>query len=161
MIDLTIHRESLDRNIKKARENNVIIPTIAQMQQPETIPEKIQSKLKDVGLCDVNPLNLFRITWKNEAKESGGGYQAVPNYVELPSSLTGVPCRIIAMAGKWFPTGCHKVGRLLRLFGPPSGDRSVRRYLSSRRLALHRQLLPGRRVQLQAAGLRQRGHPPR
>ena len=48
-------------------------------------------------------MNLFRITWKNEAKEFGGLYQAVPNYVEIPSSLSGVPCRIIAMAGKWFP----------------------------------------------------------
>ena len=63
-----------------------------------------------MGLWDVNPLNLFRITWKNEAKESGGLFQAVPNYVEIPSKLSGVPCRIIAMAGKWFPTGCHKVG---------------------------------------------------
>lgn len=78
MIDLTIRRESLDRNIKKARENNVIIPTIAQMQEPESIPGAIRDKLKNVGLWDVNPLNLFRITWKNEAKEFGGGYQAVP-----------------------------------------------------------------------------------
>ena len=118
MIDLTIRRESLDRNIKKARENNVIIPTIAQMQEPESIPGAIRDKLKNVGLWDVNPLNLFRITWKNEAKEFGGGYQAVPNYVELPSSLTGVPCRILAMAGKWFPTGCHKVGASFGCLAP-------------------------------------------
>ena len=80
-IDLTIHKETLAKNIAKARENNVIIPTIAQMQHPEAIPEKLQAKLKDVGLWDVNPLNLFRITWKNEAKEFGGGFQALPNYV--------------------------------------------------------------------------------
>ena len=49
------------------------------MQEPEKIPEKIQAKLKEVGLWDVNPLNLFRITWKNEAKEKGGLFQAVPN----------------------------------------------------------------------------------
>ena len=109
-IDLTINKTGLQHNIEKAKENNVIIPTIAQMQHPETIPEKIQEKLKTVGLWDVNPLNLFRITWKNEAKESGGLFQEVPNYVEIPSELSGVPCRILAMAGKWFPTGCHKVG---------------------------------------------------
>ena len=109
-IDLTINRETLAKNVRKARENNVIIPTFHQMQNPETIPAAIQEKLKSVGLWDVNPLNLFRITWKNEAKESGGLFQAVPNYVEIPSKLSGVPCRIIAMAGKWFPTGCHKVG---------------------------------------------------
>ena len=94
-IDLTINKTGLQHNIEKAKENNVIIPTIAQMQHPETIPEKIQKKLKTVGLWDVNPLNLFRITWKNEAKESGGLYQAVPNYVEIPSELSGVPCRIL------------------------------------------------------------------
>ncbi len=109
-IDLTMHKEGLAHNIQKAKENNIIIPTFAQMQNPELIPEKIKQKLTSVGLWDVNPLNLFRVTWKNEAKESGGLYQKVPNYVEFPSELTGVPCRIVAMAGKWFPTGCHKVG---------------------------------------------------
>ena len=102
-IDLTINKTGLAHNIQKAKENNVIIPTIAQMQHPETIPEKIQEKLKTVGLWDVNPLNLFRITWKNEAKESGGLFQEVPNYVEIPSELSGVPCRILAMAGKCSP----------------------------------------------------------
>ena len=41
-IDLTINKTGLAHNIQKAKENNVIIPTIAQMQHPETIPEKIQ-----------------------------------------------------------------------------------------------------------------------
>ena len=109
-IDLTINKDGLAKNIQKAKENHVIIPTFAQMQQPETIPDKIQAKLKDVGLWDVDPLNLFRITWKNEPKTSGGGFRKVPNYIEIPSSVTGVPCRIVAMVGKWFPTGCHKVG---------------------------------------------------
>lgn len=118
MIDLTKNAKGLAHNIEKAKENHVVIPTVAQMQHPETIPEKVQSKLKNVGLWDVNPLNLFRITWKNEAKETGGLFQAVPNYVELPSSLTGVPCRIVAMAGKWFPTGCHKVGASFGCLAP-------------------------------------------
>ena len=117
-IDLTINKEGLAHNIQKAKENNIIIPTIAQMQNPDLIPEKIKDKLTNVGLWDVNPLNLFRISWKNEAKEFGGLYQAVPNYVEIPSSLSGVPCRIVAMAGKWFPTGCHKVGASFGCLAP-------------------------------------------
>ena len=103
MIDLTKNSENLARNIKKSRENNVIIPTYAQMKNPEMIPAPILNKLKSVGLLDVNPLNLFRITWKNEPKTSGGLFGA-PNYIELPSELTGVPARIICMVGKWFPT---------------------------------------------------------
>lgn len=110
MIDLTIHRERLERNIKKARENQVVIPTYGQMMHPETIPGKLQDKLSKTGLWEVNPVNLFRVTWKNEAKEMGGLFQETPNYIELPSSLTGVSARIICMVGKWFPTGCHKVG---------------------------------------------------
>ena len=69
MIDFTIHQENLDRNIRKARENHVIIPNFKQMRDPEKyVPDRIKEKLRDVGLWDVNPLNLFRITWKNERK---------------------------------------------------------------------------------------------
>ena len=110
MIDLRINKEGLAHSIQKAKENNIIMPTFAQMQNPELIPEQIKAKLTNVGLWDVNPLNLFRITWKNEPKETGGLYQKVPNYIEFPSELTGVKARIVAMVGKWFPTGCHKVG---------------------------------------------------
>ncbi|MDD6986945.1 MAG: pyridoxal-5-phosphate-dependent protein subunit beta [Butyricicoccus porcorum] len=118
MIDLTREEDALACNIQTARENHIIIPTIAQMKNPETVPEAIQQKLKTVGLWDFNPLNLFRITWKNEPKESGGLFRSVPNYIELPSELTGVPCRIIAMVGKWFPTGCHKVGASFGCLAP-------------------------------------------
>ena len=101
MIDFTIQKEGLAHNIAKARENGILIPTIGQMQHPETIPEKVQAKLKNVGMGDVDPLNLFRITWKNEPVESGGLFRQVPNYIELPSSLTGVPCRIVP----WWANG--------------------------------------------------------
>ena len=110
MIDLRVNKEGLAHNIEKAKENNIIIPTFAQMQNPELVPEKIKAKLSKTGLWDVDPVNLFRVTWKNEAKESGGLFQKVPNHIEFPSELTGVKARIVAMVGKWFPTGCHKVG---------------------------------------------------
>ena len=71
MIDLSIHKEGLANNIRKAKENNIIIPTIAQMQNPDLIPEKIKDKLTRTGLWDTEPVNLFRISWHNEAKESG------------------------------------------------------------------------------------------
>ena len=77
MIDLTIHPEGLAHNIQKARENNIIIPTIAQMQNPDLIPEKIKDKLAKTDLWAVDPVNLFRISWHNEAKESGGLFQKV------------------------------------------------------------------------------------
>jgi len=117
-IDLTICKEGLENNIRNAKEHGVIIPTFAQMEDPDKIPDKVKEKLKGVGLWDVNPLNLFRISWKNEAKETGGLYRKYPNYVEIPSEISGVPCRILAMAGKWFPTGCHKVGASFGCLAP-------------------------------------------
>ncbi len=118
MIDFTINKEGLQHNIEKARENHIVIPTIKQMQHPELIPESIRERLSRTGLWDVDPVNLFRITWKNEPKESGGLFREVPNYIELPSALTGVKARIFAMVGKWFPTGCHKVGASFGCLAP-------------------------------------------
>ena len=109
MIDLTIDAKQLERTVQRARERNIIIPTFEQMKNPSLIQDQIKAKLQEVGLWEIDSLNLFRITWKNEPVEKGGGFDGV-NYVELPSSLTGVPARIIALVGKWFPTGSHKVG---------------------------------------------------
>ena len=117
MLDLTINEAGLANAVQRAREKNVIIPTFAQMREPETIPAPIRKKLSSLGLWDLDPANLFRITWKNEPKAFGGGYGAV-NYLELPSALTGVKARIALMIGKWFPTGAHKVGAAFGCLAP-------------------------------------------
>jgi len=108
-IDLTVQPDRLERVIKRVRERNIIIPTFAQMKDPSKVPAKVRSELSGIGLWDVAPCNLFRITWHNQPVAKGGGYSGV-NYLELPSSLTGVPARIVVLVGKWFPTGAHKVG---------------------------------------------------
>ena len=103
------NKKVLENAITRYREQNIILPTFKQQRNPELIPDKIKNKLKNIGLWDLNPLNLFRITWKNEPIEKGGLFGKV-NYIELPSSLTGVKARIVLIVGKWFPTGAHKVG---------------------------------------------------
>ncbi len=108
-IDLTIHPDRLENSVKRARERNIIIPTFAEMRDPSKMPDSIKEELQNIGLWDVNPRNLYRITWKNEPLEKGGQFGGV-NYIELPKSLTGVDARIIVLVGKWFPTGAHKVG---------------------------------------------------
>ncbi len=102
-------KEGLENAVQRARERNIIIPTFAQQKNPALIPDSIKAELKGVGLWDITPCNLFRITWHNEPVAHGGGFGGV-NYIELPSELTGVDARIIALVGKWFPTGAHKVG---------------------------------------------------
>ncbi|MER2599984.1 MAG: pyridoxal-phosphate dependent enzyme [Caldilineales bacterium] len=109
LIDLTLHEDRLERSLQRARERNIIIPTFKQMRNPDLIPDKIKTQLRDVGLWDLNPVNLFRITWHNEPVSKGGGFNRA-NYIEFPSELTGVKARIVMLVGKWFPTGAHKVG---------------------------------------------------
>ncbi len=87
------------------------------MRDPSLVPERVREQLRQIGLWDVDPLNLFRITWKNEPVESGGTFGPV-NVMELPSSLTGVPARIVALVGHWFPTGAHKVGATYGCLAP-------------------------------------------
>ena len=107
-------KEVLKNTIKRCKERDIIIPTYEQMANPEKIPAGIKKELKDIGLWDLHPRNLFRITWKNEPVPAGGGYGGV-NYLEIPRELTGVRARIFMLIGKYFPTGAHKVGAT---FGP-------------------------------------------
>ncbi len=102
-----INEEVRRKAAERCRERNIIIPTMAEMKDPTLVPGKIKKKLESVGLWDIDPLNLFRITWKND-HETGLYNQG--NWMEFPPELTGVDCRIIGLVGKWFPTGAHKVG---------------------------------------------------
>ncbi len=102
-----INDEVRKRTAKRCKEKGIKIPTFKQLRNPELISEDIKAKLPNIGLWDVNPLNLFRITWKNDIKN--GLYGSV-NYLEIPKSITGVKARIIGLVGKYFPTGAHKVG---------------------------------------------------
>lgn len=108
-IDLEINSEGLTHAVERAREKHITIPTFAEQKDPGKVPDEIKERLKDVGLWEVDPLNLYRATWKNEPVEKGGGFGGV-NYMEIPSEITGVEARIFAIVGKWFPTGAHKVG---------------------------------------------------
>ena len=103
----SLHPEVRAKTAKRCRERGIVIPTFKQLRHPETIPASIRNRLTKIGLWDVDPLNLFRITWKNDVKS--GGYGGV-NYFEIPKALSGVKARIIGLTGKFFPTGAHKVG---------------------------------------------------
>lgn len=111
LIDFTINEEILEKTVKLAKEKNILIPTFEQMKHPELIPASIKEELKSVGLNDVNPLNLFRISWKNQPVEKGGLFNELPSYIEIPSSISGVKARIFALSGKYFAgIGAHKIG---------------------------------------------------
>ena len=104
-----IREDVLQKSMARARERNIVLPTFAQQKDPTLVPDSIKSRLRDVGLWDLDPANLFRITWKNEPVPHGGGYNE-GNFIEFPPALTGVDATIVGIVGKWFPTGAHKVG---------------------------------------------------
>lgn len=104
---LNLNEAVLERAAKLCRQRGVVIPTLAQMRDPSKIPQKVKQLLAGVGLWDINPLNLFRICWKNDLKS---GLFGEVNAMEIPGAITGVEARIIGLVGKFFPTGAHKVG---------------------------------------------------
>lgn len=99
----------------RCRERGVLIPTFEQMRHPEKIPAAVRRRLRRIGLWDVNPLNLFRITWKNDIKT---GLFGGVNMLEIPREITRVKARIIGLVGKYFPTGAHKVGAAFGCLAP-------------------------------------------
>lgn len=107
MAKIKINAAVLEKTARRCRERGIIIPTFRQLREPGLVPDKIKARLKKTDLWAVDPVNLFRIGWHNDIET--GLYGGV-NYLELPSSLTGVKARIIGLIGKYFPTGAHKVG---------------------------------------------------
>ena len=117
MIDLTLNLKQIQINARLCRERGIVIPTFAQLRDPELVPTNIKESLKKVGMSEGHAHNLYRINWRNEPVAAGGGFGKV-NAIELPSALTGVPARIHALSGKWMPTGAHKVGAAYGCLAP-------------------------------------------
>ncbi len=105
----------LHKTIGRCREKGITIPTFAQLKDPSKIPADIRKKLRGVALSDVNPVNLYRITWKNDL--DNGLFGGV-NFLEIPRSITGVEARIVGLVGSSFPTGAHKVGAAFGCLAP-------------------------------------------
>ncbi len=118
------------RAIERCRERGIRIPTFAQQRDPDSLSPQLVEAIRAVDMQALDPLNLFRISWRNNTRS--GGFGEV-NHLVLPPALTGVPCRIVGLIGKHFPTGAHKVGaafgclvpRLVRGTFDPTVHRAV------------------------------------
>jgi cysteine synthase len=85
-----------------------LLPTLAQLAAPDTIPAAVRRSLAEVKPDDANPLNLFRVHWYNDIHRTG--LARVPVHVVLPPELTGVDAKIVVALGELFPMiGAHKV----------------------------------------------------
>lgn len=103
-------RDHTEDAVEECRKYNILLPTFKMLSDPSLVPEKLKKELLSVGMNDLNPLNLFRISWFNEPLEQGGQYKKVPNFIEIPQQITGIKPKIYMLIGKYFPTGSHKVG---------------------------------------------------
>jgi cysteine synthase len=73
------------------------------MLHPEQIERQIrENALRACKTDEMDPVNLFNITWKNDAGRV--------RRILLPKELTGVEANIVVMLGTYFPSGSHKVG---------------------------------------------------
>ena len=98
----------LERTAARLGQAGVVLPTIAQLKDPSTIPAAIRAGLADVDPDGAHALNLFRVHWFNGADRKH--LVSVPDYVELPPELTGVKARIVLALGNRFPMiAAHKV----------------------------------------------------
>ena len=104
---MTKKQDVRKHNIQYCKKHHIIFPTLAELIHPERLPDKIKLKLKKTKITDLDPINLFRINWKNSLKTKLFGKV---NYLEIPPEITGVKARIFGIVGKYFPTGSHKVG---------------------------------------------------
>ena len=78
-------------------------PTYDEMLNPShQDPKTRAAALKALKEDELDPINLFNITWKNEFDQV--------NKIVLPKELTGVEANIVVLLGKYFPSGSHKVG---------------------------------------------------
>ncbi len=77
-------------------------PTYREMLHPELLPPSVRL-LAEAGVAnELDPINLFNITWRGSDRRI--------RHVVLPQDLTGVRGNIIVLAGRYFPSGSHKVG---------------------------------------------------
>jgi len=117
VINLSRNEPQIAENAKICAKQGIILPTYAQMANPTMIPESIKQELKKIGRDEVHSRNLFRVNWENEPVESGGGFTGI-NHLIIPFELSGTRARIIGLAGKFFPTGAHKVGAAFSCLAP-------------------------------------------
>ena len=73
------------------------------MLHPESIDPDVRARAIEMQTRDpLDPINLYNITWRNADNRI--------YYFVLPKELSGVEANIVALYGKDFPTGAHKVG---------------------------------------------------
>lgn len=94
-------------------------PTYDEMLDPRKLPTNIREAAMDARANELNPLNLFNITWRNP----GGDIRRVV----LPRELTRTKANIVVLLGCGYPSGSHKVGPAYSTLAENEADCSIKR----------------------------------
>ncbi len=118
-IDLSINKEGLSIISRRPRKTTSSSRPSRRCRIPDLIPEKIKEKLtphRSVGRRPRQPVPHFL------AQRGQGDRRPVSRRPRTmwrsPSSCPACPAAFVAMSGKWFPTGCHKVGASFGCLAP-------------------------------------------
>lgn len=103
-----VDESALERTAAHFRSRGIRLPTFAELADPSQCSPKVAQQLASIGRDEPHPLNLYRVHWFNDHQSAV--FRQIPEYVELPSSLTGVRARIVVALGNRFPLiHAHKV----------------------------------------------------
>ncbi|MFQ5505187.1 MAG: pyridoxal-5'-phosphate-dependent protein subunit beta [Planctomycetota bacterium] len=87
---------------------SLLLPTFAELAEPERIPAKIQEELASVDPDALHPRNLFRVHWHNGSDRRSR--VDVPGYFVVPEEFSGIAAPILVALGNRFPMiRAHKV----------------------------------------------------
>lgn len=97
-----------ERTVAHLRARGIVLPRFSELAAPDTLPAAARAMADAADREAPDARNLFGLHWFNEATSLAG--RPVPAHIELPSSITGVPARIVVMLGRHFPMiHAHKV----------------------------------------------------
>ena len=117
LLQAVVDEENYKRSINRFQEENILLPTFAELADPTQIPSYVHEALREIDPNEAHPLNLFRVHWYNEY--GTGKNVAVPQHIVLPSELTGVEAKIVLAFGNRFPMiTAHKVLAAYSCFVP-------------------------------------------
>jgi cysteine synthase len=95
-------------SVRRFAGRGIRLPTFAELRNPGSIDPAVVAQLGGVDRRVPDARNLFRVHWYNQLANDRFG--PVPEYLELPSRLTGVEARIVLALGNRFPMiDTHKV----------------------------------------------------
>jgi cysteine synthase len=121
-----------ERTVRRFAENGIVMPTFAQVADPETVDPAVVAGLAAIDPDAADSANLLRVHWYNSRDRRTR--VPIPDHVVLPSSLTGVEARIVVALGDRFPMiASHKVLAAYACLAPrivtgqfdPSANRAV------------------------------------